>query len=299
MGNSTSVSWQTDAASPSGEDVRSVVSSPIKAKDVTPAMFWDACEKATRRRKAIGWEKDYKCRTLADGGFVAMSTYPLPVLGNTVVYSTVHVDRLKDMAIFKMFMTDASLDDANHASTSYLRAVTGPFRLEWWTDDHALRLSNQFVLMPMLELMGKMGSKAPVQCSQPSPSGSGQLCVLAGPIEDCATTADSFLDFIRSQLQKDGAKLQADGMMLEEAKSWFLPTVYRRHSVDAANGQLVTYNYESDKSLRALKATSYMKVHRDPFRLELWALQSPSRLSGDEQKEVASQLVGVYLKHMD
>jgi len=297
MGHNISITWVADAASPSGG--RSVMSQPI-AQGLSPEAFWAAFERATMQRKIVGYEKAYACRRLGDG-FLAMSTFPLPA-GDIVACTTIHVDKAANHAIFRSFGTDASLNPSSLCCTSVLKLHLAPLRFEFWVDEHPGRRSNAIIAMALVEVLSKMSSKAAVVAACASPgSVSSERSVMSAHITDGATSAHGWLEFAKAQILKQGAKQQPDGSLFEIAKGWFMPTAYRRHFIDAAAGVLVTEDYASDHMLRpeSLRSTSFVKVHRQPFRLELWTMQAAGRRSGEAEKDAASQILSTTLKHLE
>lgn len=302
MGNSITINWVADAESPSGSGARSVVSQAITAKGVTAEVFWHAMEKATRSRKVVGFEKAYACKELPDGAFLAMSTFPLPGLGDVVMYTTIHIDKTANVATFRSYGSDSALSPSSLVSTSYLRLYSEPLRMEWWTEDVAGRRASEVVALAMLDLLRRMGSKSSAIANCSSPGDESQKSVLSEPVLDGTVKAEGFLEFTRSVLLKEGARALPDGSLIETAKSWFAPTVYRRHAFDesAEVAFMVTQEFGGDASMRpeSLRATSFLKAHKKPFRLELWAMQAPGRRSGEDQKEVVAQVVATALKYI-
>lgn len=298
MGGGISVSWTEEADSLSGEaGKKSVVSDPVQADGLTATKYWEASEKLTKTRGVVGWEKAYECTELPDGGLLAVSTFPAPGgEGELVTYTTIHTDRKENLCVGKSYLTDSTVAEQNCVSASYMKIYEDPFRFEWWMDEFAGRRTSSIFTPPLKELLAKMGSQAKVHCDAPSVTSPGQLSILSDPIEDCSVTAETFLEFIKADLLKDGAVEDTDGTIKETTSSWVSATTYRVHKLDGANNSLLTQDYGADPSYKNLKGCGTIKALNDPFRLEFWVDSVNARRANAGQKEFVSGLVKDVLK---
>lgn len=298
MGGGISVDFRDSAPSPGGSGQKSVVSDPIEDGTFSVEKFWDTTFEQLRSRGVIGLEKDYQTKVTSDGGLHVTTTYPLPGYDDILSYSTYHIDKAKNISVHKSYVS-AELNEKNCVSTNYLKIYQQPIVFEWWNEEPAGRRHGYTLLHTLAELISGIGSKARVSIDMPSLSDPGEFSVVTDPIEDCDTTATTFIPTLREILLATGGTLQPDGSYTQVRSSWLSPALHLKYSMDEVNNMVSSKDYGWDAAMMTAKSSTFLKVHSNPFRLEAWTICPFARRSGHYQKELVSVLVKATLKKME
>jgi len=287
------VTWQAQTDSPAGDGKKAVVTEPIEPTDgFDAAQFWEAFLKTCKERKKMPGETDYSVTENPDGTLTAVSTCDRA--GQSIsTYTHIVVDRENNRSMMKAYPTDPKMEDGNLESVSHLNLYTEPLRLEWYVEEQAGRKSNETLVPRLTKLLERMGASGEIQTNQPSllkkNEGTDKLSVIVGPIKG-PVNGQNFLEWTKTDLESLGAKLQ-DGAYVMEIKGPAATTM-AKITLNEERNLVIMEDYGPNKQFapHALRSTTYTKVVRNPFRLEVFRQNRQRRLTGEGQKAAVTEL---------
>lgn len=294
MGAGQSLGWTTEASSLSGDGTKVVLSDAIEG--LSPDRFLEAFRQFALTREPIQYEKAYRASEMPDGSILAVASYDAAHLlgpGRLLdTYTVLHYRLDKDEVVSESHAYDETLSERTKQTTSVTKVYRDPFRIEFHMLQHPVRASGPLLMGGLNAILQDMGSAARANFDVDSPGGGGLKSVVSDPIEDCAVTAETYVEWAKQQsLTKAGGTLQPDGSVTAELSSWFMGTSYRRHVFDAANGEVLTTEFGLDPTLSQVESIVHCKVHARPFRLEMWADLSERVRANDQAKKMIEALV--------
>lgn len=298
------------ADSPTTPGLQSVVSEAI---EVSSNQLMDAMERFVRAKKTgeIGDMAKFSIGvdvTDQDGWVLVAQKYELPaVLGGKAF--TLYFKYKFDMAastVESLFFPGQSAYDRNeYLTTSYIKVLNDPVRIEHWVDAHEVRSHGDLLKGMMKKVLKNV--EATTQCRSDSPSitDPSKLSVVSDPIENGKATADTFVglykDFI---VEAMGGTELPDGTIVEERSSVITDIgigtkSFAKHTLNQEEGHIYCHEYGADESLVDLVSTTHVQVHKEPFRLEQWNVQHAGRRVGQAEIDKVTPFVQGVLKYLE
>jgi len=300
MGNFRSkVNFTSNVESLCGSGLRSVVSEPIDG--FSAEMFWAIFETFIRvgpDPKPKGLEEyeatEVECRGAKDKKFVIKSTlsaFSIKTFTRVCIHST------KDGAETYFYGTDETLKDMQH--THFFRTHCDPFRLEVWVMVGEERRCGEVISGALQVMLYDIGYPVKLTINADSIAEPGFQSIVSDPIE--GMTPELFWDLFEVYYRKrppkehetevssrdlpDGSFVQAVRTGAEVQYS-FNTAVLRADQNDC-----VFQVHLTDETLSYTAWYDYVRVHRDPFRLELWSEVPPMHFSGIYLREFCKKML--------
>lgn len=285
--------WSTHVDSLSG-DGRKVVRSQLPGV-VNPDKLLRAFEEHVRTRGPSKLEATYEAKPMEDGGILAIISYDWTEhLGPGVVereYVQHHVDYDKDEVRWSSHGSDETLAESSKQYTSTLKLYREPLRLEYSVALAATRSAGPLQLLLVRLFLQMLGSSAYASMEVDSPSGAGKS-VLTAPIQDSGVLPDAFVSTALERAVTDlGGRRLRDGTVRYTTSGLVWPTEYKCHRADPAGDLLVNTDFGPDESYTEPLWETYVKVHRSPFRLEVWTETREGVQSGEVEKHLIDAIL--------
>jgi len=291
MGGSVSFTANTDSLTELGK--KSILTSEIEG--VSADKFLEGIEKYVRDGKAAsGYESNVEVAD-KDGGILVTLSYP----NGAKVSSLYKFDRASSQVEILTFPAPILLEKGAPTTTTWLKVLSEPVRIESWVNVHGERLAGPMLKGIVDNLLAGLDATVDTAQNAPSLTDPSKLSVVSGPIEGKLVDADSFLDmFSKFQIDSNGATELPDGSLVAEVSNLVAGTTYIKHMISKDDKSVYTYDYGSDSSMSDLRGVATMKVHRDPFRLEMWRKEEVARRAGEDELKLLQPLVEGVLKAM-
>mmetsp|Transcript_89518 Transcript_89518/g.248994 ORF Transcript_89518/g.248994 Transcript_89518/m.248994 type:complete len:224 (+) Transcript_89518:1-672(+) len=201
------------------------------------------------------------------------------------------------------YLTEAQLTADSPSSKGTILIHSDPVRIEFWSDVNEVR-SAGVVLKGMMEhMMRKLSMSAEVKAEQPAVDDPTKRSVLSEPITDGDAGIDGYFDRVKTVLvDEHGATELPDGTIIEDrsgiqelfadsrsfAKHVFLPEEHCSR----------IFEYGDDESLSVVRGITTIKLHTDPFRIEMWNTTQPGRMAAEIEIKLVKPFVEKVLKFM-
>lgn len=187
-------------------------------------------------------------------------------------------------------MTDSSYTVLS--SQKSIKLLKEPFRCECIVEDFGTRKHGPLlkgIIETALIGAGFEGIKA--ESDMDSPSEPGKKSILAGPIDDASLSIDGLWEMMKARRLEDGGEVQADGSISKEESGWISNSTYSSLKMDKDTGCVTFVDFGEDSTYTNVNGTTYLKVIKDPVRVEAWAVPRARVESG---KTAVDQMVKAY-----
>lgn len=290
--------FRIHAESPSGDGSKCILCGPIA--DMTPKQFWGLFGKALRREDV---ERppcvSYKCTEQPDGGLLVVPTLPSNDGGRISLHIVWHLFPENNQAIGVNYQTDASLSEV--FSRIILRAHSDPFVLECKTEVSERRDSGEALKGIMGGVLKSLNSEVRCHADSPSPDGSGRKSVVSDQIHDTVTTPDMFWRQTKEYIKSQAYDILPNGNVVQRISTgwWFGSAFYTKHVFHDKANEVCSYSYGDDGELSEenLDRVSHLRVHRKPFRLEMFTIVPKHTASGEIERLFLIDFLGPVFKH--
>mmetsp|Transcript_72046 Transcript_72046/g.166902 ORF Transcript_72046/g.166902 Transcript_72046/m.166902 type:complete len:386 (-) Transcript_72046:156-1313(-) len=272
--------------SPSGDGSKCIVSGTIT--DMTPLEFWSLFGKALQRDDVARPPcVSYKCTEQPDGGMLVVPTLPSGDGGKISLHVVWYLHPENDEAIGINFHTDSSLTEAFSRIT--LKAYHHPFVLECRTEVAERRDSGEALKTIMEGVLKSLNSEVQCRANMPSPDGSGLKSVVSDHIHDTITSPDMFWRQTKEYIKSQAYEVQTDGTVVQRIQQgwfWWDAAYYTKHVFHEKANEICSYSYGDDPTLNeaSLERVSHLRVHRKPYRLEMFTVIPKHMAAGEIEK---------------
>jgi len=280
-----------------GSGLPVVLSEPID--DISTDQFWEMVVKYFTNRKPSGkgFEKEYTCKVLEDGGYQTTSTFEVTGLSSVIVghiqgtiNTKLYIDSDTNMMKIYVYPNDPTLAKESLATIAYLKAHSDPLRLEFWQEGQNWRAHGPILQGELADFLKKGGIEVEVLNGQPSPVDEGKKCVLTGPLPE-GTTIEQLFEMRKQQAKDDsGAEEMPDGSVVVE-KEHLTTAYYSVISMSEDKKSILFKDFGSDETLAHLKAITHTRLVPDPLRAEYWCEHMENHEGGPTAKNYIEPLV--------
>jgi len=280
-----------------GSGLPVVLSDPID--DISTDQFWEMVVKYFTNRKPSGkgFEKEYTCKVLEDGGYQTTSTFEVTGLSSVIVghiqgtiNTKLYIDSDTNMMKIYVYPNDPTLAKESLATIAYLKAHSDPLRLEFWQEGQNWRAHGPILQGELADFLKKGGIEVEVLNGQPSPVDEGKKCVLTGPLPE-GTTIEQLFEMRKQQAKDDsGAEEMPDGSVVVE-KEHLTTAYYSVISMSEDKKSILFKDFGSDETLAHLKAITHTRLVPDPLRAEYWCEHMENHEGGPTAKNYIEPLV--------
>jgi len=301
MGGNLSFTADADSVAEPGK--KSVVSGEITG--VTADALFAAFEKYIRDGNTKnGSEKELKMED-KDGSFWITQTWSIPDMfggGEWTVASAYKFDAATRTISHLFYPQQANIDRGEAALLSMIKVHSDPVSVEHWMEKYDVRASGRMLKYAVQQVAKHIGTTAEVHIDQPSIGDAGQLSVVSDPIEDGTATFETFLEATKAFLvdTKEGTMLPDGSIIEERSQIWDVASIatktFAKYSLQKEDNHVVCLEFGEDESLKTVMATTHIKAHANPFRLEAWNIQEPGRSAGEQQLKMFQPFVEKVLK---
>merc|ERR1719367_1396980 len=142
-----------------------------------------------------------------------------------------------------------------------------------------------------------MDSKARCFHDAEFPEGSGLRSVISEAILDTKTSADTFWKQTKEYIRGQAHEILPDGAVVQRLRSkwrfWDGSLYYTKHVFDDATHEVRSYSYGADPSMSAesLRRVSHLRVHWEPYRLEMFTIVPEHSAAGEPEKAFLVELL--------
>jgi len=284
---------------------KSVLSDPIDG--VTADKLFEGVEKYIRGGKTKAGKETEFDLTEKDGAVHIKQVFNIPEIfggGTHTVFQIYKFDAAK-LSIEHQFFAGPKIFESGTPNTTNRSVIhADPCRVEFWQEAHEVRASGPMLKGMMEKVLSMMGSKAKAHCDQSSIAVAGKNSVTSDPIDDVSVTADSYLDFFKGFLTETMQATELpDGTIIEE-RSAMMDVLgigtksFAKHVIKMDENHLYCYEYGEDESLTEMVGVTHVQVHKEPFRLEQWNIQSPGRRAGPSHAGIVKPFIDSILKFL-
>jgi len=313
MGSGSSLVWNPGQDSVLEPGKQAVLTDPIEGLE--PADVFTALSTYIRERplNKMQFEVDRTLEELPDGGLHERLTVEVTgvaaMIAGDIKMSIHSVYRWKDSEFkHEFYFSDSTLKAL--ATTSYVRALSDPFRLESAVDEYEVRYSGQVMQTLAKTRLAKLGYDVEVAADQDSLCGGGKS-VLSAEIKDPELTTKTLWDKLSAQLVSDGtgAALDDGSVVVETAAGGMVSGCYLYEVENAAaggaidgatfmkwmfndsEGLITCLDFGFDATLETVRVVTNWKVHAAPVRVEAWAVNIGGRRAGERVKKITENLL--------
>uniref|UniRef100_A0A7S1L6N9 Uncharacterized protein n=1 Tax=Alexandrium catenella TaxID=2925 RepID=A0A7S1L6N9_ALECA len=288
------------ADSPSGDGSKCIVSSPIT--DMTPVEFWSLFSKALKRDDVLARPPcvSYKWSEQPDGGILVIPTLPASDGGKISMHIVWYVNSDNDEATGINYHTDSTLSEVFSRIT--LRAFHHPFVLECKTEVAERREAGEGLKTIMEGVLKSLNSEVTCRADAPSPDGSGGKSVVSDHIHDTITSPDMFWRQTKEYIKSQAYEICPDGSVVQRIQvGWWLwgAAYYTKHAFNEKTNEICSYSYGDDALLSedSLDRVSHLRVHRKPYRLEMFTVIPKHSADGEIEKLFLMDFLNPVFKH--
>lgn len=291
--------FYTHADSPSGDGSKCILSGPIT--DMTPMEFWGLFNKALERDDVARPPCiSYKCTELQDGGKLVVPTLPSGDGSKISLHVVWYLQPEDDQAVGINYHTDSTLQDVSSRIT--LKAYHHPFCLECKTEVTERRDAGEVLKGIMEGVLKSLNSQVKCMHSMDSPDGSGQKSVLSEHIHDTITSPDMFWRQTKHYIQSQAYEILPDGAVVQRIQNgwfWWDSAYYTKHVFNEKISEIRSYSYGDDPLLSedSLDRVSHLRVHRKPYRLEMFTVIPKHSAAGEIEKLFLMDFLNPVFKH--
>jgi len=290
--------FYTHSESQSGDGSKCIVSGAIA--DMTPQEFWSLFSKALQRDDVSRPPcVSYKCSEQPDGGILVVPTLPSNDGGRISLHVVWYVDALNDEAVGINYHTDSTLTEVFSRIT--LKAYHHPFVLECKTEVAERRDSGEALKSIMQGVLKSLNSEVKCRADAPSPDGSGRKSVVSDHIHDTITSPDMFWRQTKEYIRSQAYEILPDGTVVQRIQNgwWWDSAYYTKHVFNEKTNEICSYSYGDDSLLSedSLDRVSHLRVHRKPYRLEMFTVVPRHSAAGEIEKLFLMDFLNPVFKH--
>lgn len=280
----------------SGDGLPSIVSDQLE--DVSPDEFWALFSMDLRNRHP----RMYGVPCQAAPSWEQLDDERLVVLHPCGSYALWSLRCKADEAVCDNFGRDGRLEKPLWSGT--IKVHRSPFRIEFWSLVYGQRDTGSRLKDIMKKLLQTMRSKAACAQDVDSPSHEGCKCVLSDPIVDSILSPEMFWKQTKELIKRKAFKILPDGAILQKTHDggwdlWKTTQSYTKHAFNEARKEIVSCTY-SDLGLseESLEQTRHLRIHMQPFRLEMWMATPDQRRAADVEREQLLSILEPVFEHV-
>mmetsp|Transcript_42792 Transcript_42792/g.123697 ORF Transcript_42792/g.123697 Transcript_42792/m.123697 type:complete len:307 (-) Transcript_42792:121-1041(-) len=302
MGGNLSFTADADSIAEPGK--KSVLCEGIDGADADKLFM--AFNKFVRDGKTASGKESNFAVTDKDGGVQAIHQYDIPAAfggGSWKMGYFYKFDAPARRLEVSSFHTEAQLDANTPGAKGTFVVHADPVRIEFWNELNEVRSAGPVLKGMMEHMLRKFSVTAEVKTDQPSIGAPDEKSVLSDPITDGDVTIADYFDKIKAVLvDEHGATELPDGTVIEDrsgiqelfsdAKS------FAKHTYNTEERYTKVYEYGDDESLSVVRSITTMRLHADPFRVEMWNTTQPGRVATETELKFAKPFIEKVLKFM-
>jgi len=238
-----------------------------------------------------------------DGSVLVVPVVPTETGREVCLYMVWRLHIAEEHAIGISYDTDETLSNPVFQVT--VRTYPEPLRVECRTTTCERRESGEALRGVMERVLASMGSRA--RCFQDAEPpggqpGGGLRSVVSEEILDASVASPAALwrqtkEYIRAQAHE----VLPDASVVQRLRSrWYLwdgSASFTRHVFDDAALEVRSYSHGPDASMstQSLRRVSHLKLHRNPFRLEMFTVIPKTDLAGEPERAFLADLLAPVL----
>lgn len=282
-----SISFTAGVDSPSTPGQKSILSDAIEGVPTADHLL-DAIEHHVRDGKtADNYEASFKV-TEEDGGFLVHQYYSFDGQ-DFQAFSLYKIDRAIHEVQIQFFPNKVLYERSTCPNMGCIKVLSDPIRVEFWVFANEVRTSGPIIKAVADGILQKLEAQVDTHQDRKGIDDPSKFSVVSDPIEDKPVDADSFLDaFKKLMIEGEGCTEQEDGTLLEVRSGGGLwgawgSSAYAKITLNKAENCASIHEYGTDSARVDLKSVTHLKVHSNPFRLELWNDQLLARRASDDE----------------
>jgi hypothetical protein len=266
----------------------------VEMKEVEPDKLIGVIENYVRAGKTVKPRAKSHKLSEKDGDIVVEEQFEIPAMfggGDFVHYSQWNVDAATGTFKVHFYPSEFLWKRNQPQSTTVLTVVRESGSIELFRENHKVRLSGKGMKAMLNKVLESHDLEQSAKEDQPSISAEGEFSAVTAPIEGGALTAENYFDSFKKFLVDEmGATDLPDGTIVEERSSMLGDLMgmqsFAKHSIQPQENKLCCNEYGSDESMEDHISTTYVQVHKNPFRLEQWNDQIAQRRAGADEKRL-------------